>query len=70
MTEPEQPKAPRPDYEVTITGVQDGNNISYEMKVYADDPQHASEQAFEWAQHHTDDWTGATYRTHKIKYWD
>lgn len=69
MTEPEQPKPPKPDYEVTITGLQDGNTISYEMKVFADDPAHASEQGFEWAQHHTDDWESATYRINKIKYY-
>jgi hypothetical protein len=69
MTEPEQPKPPRPDYEVMVTGTQDGNTISYEMKVFADDPAHASEQGFEWAQHHTDDWTISAYRINKIKYY-
>ena len=69
MTEPEQPKPPKPDYEVMITGTQDGNVISYEMKVFADDPAHASEQGFEWAQHHTDDWTISAYRISKIKYY-
>lgn len=70
MSQPQVPKEPRPDYEVTITGKQDGNNITYEMKVFADDPQHASEQAFEWAQHHTDDWQGSIYRIAKLRYWD
>lgn len=70
MTEPAVPQDPRPDYEVKVIGKQDGNNISYEMKVYADDPVHAFEQGIEWAQHHTDDWKKVTIYLNPITYWN
>jgi len=59
-------KPPVERYEVTIKGKQDNNNISYEMRIVADDPAHATEIGMEWAKHHTDNWVTCTYYVYPI----